>query len=92
MAAEGELLTAGEAVMMGSLTVPMPSAEHYMVSQNKMPLMSNFYALNSAERPVSRIVTTIFFAIGFVMLAMPSALTFLKVGGLLIGQMVAGPT
>lgn len=49
--------------------------------------MRNFYALQSARRPFSRMLTTIFFGFGFTLLAIPSMITFLKVGSLLLSKL-----
>jgi hypothetical protein len=66
-------------------TVPIPGliSTAYMKDDYRLPIMKNFYALKSAERPISRLLTSVFFIVGFALLAVPSLLTLAKVARLL---------
>jgi hypothetical protein len=85
------VVTLSEAVFMASETAEPAknmSPSDYLADYHRIPIMMNFYALQSAVRPWSRLLTTIFFYGGFALLAVPSALTFVKVGRLLATQLL----
>jgi hypothetical protein len=88
---QGDAIGASQLYFMAQETVMVENLPQggYVRAEHRIPTMTNYYALQSAIRPASRVFTTFLFSVGFALLAVPSMLTFLKVAGIFWHQLWA---